>query len=209
MKKLISSAIVLAAMTAAASPAYADGGLGFQIAGDTFGANYTITNTSTAGEFVTGFGVTLRSPFGFDTVDGGFGVDGSLPFSPVGGSGVLTGYTGPSSFVDGTPSLNFTFTNFGVGKSFIWNIDVDQPNIATVLGSDLIGSTGYADFSNGLRGLGTFQALGTNGSQFVINTFTAIPAVPEPATWGMMILGFGLIGAAARSRKTKTSVAFA
>ena len=88
MKKLISSAIVLAAMTAAASPAYADGGLGFQIAGDTFGANYTITNTSTAGEFVTGFGVTLRSPFGFDTVDGGFGVDGSLPFSPVGGSGV-------------------------------------------------------------------------------------------------------------------------
>ena len=34
-------------------------------------------------------------------------------------------------------------------------------------------------------------------------------AVPEPATWGMMILGFGMIGAAARSRKTKTTVSFA
>ena len=34
-------------------------------------------------------------------------------------------------------------------------------------------------------------------------------AVPEPATWGMMILGFGMIGAAARSRKVKTTVKFA
>jgi hypothetical protein len=34
-------------------------------------------------------------------------------------------------------------------------------------------------------------------------------AVPEPATWGMMILGFGMIGAASRSRKVKTTVSFA
>ena len=34
-------------------------------------------------------------------------------------------------------------------------------------------------------------------------------AVPEPATWGLMVLGFGMIGSAARSRKTKTSVKFA
>ncbi|MBN8808581.1 MAG: PEPxxWA-CTERM sorting domain-containing protein [Sphingomonas sp.] len=34
-----------------------------------------------------------------------------------------------------------------------------------------------------------------------------VAAVPEPATWGMMIMGFGLMGAGLRSRKTK--VAFA
>ena len=34
-------------------------------------------------------------------------------------------------------------------------------------------------------------------------------AVPEPATWGLMVLGFGMIGSAARSRKIKTSVKFA
>ncbi len=34
-------------------------------------------------------------------------------------------------------------------------------------------------------------------------------AVPEPATWGLMILGFGMIGAASRSRKIKTTVTFA
>ena len=35
----------------------------------------------------------------------------------------------------------------------------------------------------------------------------ATPAVPEPATWAMMIAGFGLVGGAMRRRKT--SVAFA
>ena len=35
------------------------------------------------------------------------------------------------------------------------------------------------------------------------------PGVPEPATWLMMIVGFGLIGAAARRRQPKVSVSFA
>lgn len=34
-------------------------------------------------------------------------------------------------------------------------------------------------------------------------------AVPEPGTWAMMILGFGLIGSQLRSRKTRTKVSFA
>ena len=34
-------------------------------------------------------------------------------------------------------------------------------------------------------------------------------AVPEPATWGMMILGFGMMGAAVRRRTAKTVVSFA
>lgn len=40
---------------------------------------------------------------------------------------------------------------------------------------------------------------------------SSIAAVPEPATWAMMILGFGLIGGAVRSRKANvtTRVAFA
>lgn len=37
----------------------------------------------------------------------------------------------------------------------------------------------------------------------------ATGAVPEPATWGMMILGFGLIGAAVRRRNVRTTVRFA
>ncbi len=37
----------------------------------------------------------------------------------------------------------------------------------------------------------------------------SISAVPEPATWAMMIMGFGLIGAAVRRTKARVNVAFA
>lgn len=36
-----------------------------------------------------------------------------------------------------------------------------------------------------------------------------IPAVPEPATWAMMLVGFGMIGATARYRRRATRVVYA
>ena len=39
-------------------------------------------------------------------------------------------------------------------------------------------------------------------------TFTLDAAVPEPASWALMISGFGLVGAASR-RRARASVAFA
>ncbi len=193
------------------SPAQADGGLTFLIDDDTFSFPFTITNTSTAGETVIGFGISLIAPFGFDTVNGGFGIDASTAFAPQGGSDVTTGYTGPASFADGSTSIDFTFSDFGVGESFVWLIDVDQPGTATVFGNELIGSTAYADFSNGLRGLGTFVGVDgdANAAQFVITTFTPSPGVPEPAAWAMMLGGFGLVGAAMRRRKHSMSITYA
>lgn len=47
-------------------------------------------------------------------------------------------------------------------------------------------------------------------SYLSLTTVTAAAAVPEPATWSMMLLGFGMIGLAARRRSNvKTSVSFA
>ncbi|GAO38180.1 hypothetical protein SCH01S_09_00270 [Sphingomonas changbaiensis NBRC 104936] len=48
---------------------------------------------------------------------------------------------------------------------------------------------------------GTFTGTYTLGAATGSGTFT-ITAVPEPATWALMIGGFGLIGAAARRRRT-------
>nr|WP_295671310.1 PEPxxWA-CTERM sorting domain-containing protein [Sphingomonas sp.] len=55
-------------------------------------------------------------------------------------------------------------------------------------------------------GYGSFPAF-----DYAFRTYadTAVAAVPEPATWSLMVLGFGMIGAAARSRKVKTTVSFA
>ncbi len=38
---------------------------------------------------------------------------------------------------------------------------------------------------------------------------TQTPAVPEPATWAMMIIGFAAIGHSMRARRTSTAVSFA
>ena len=45
-------------------------------------------------------------------------------------------------------------------------------------------------------------------ANFLLGGLT-VAAVPEPATWAMMILGFGVIGAAARSRRGKRTVVHA
>lgn len=44
---------------------------------------------------------------------------------------------------------------------------------------------------------------------FKFKNLTVSSAVPEPATWAMMIIGFGLVGSAMRRRTVKTAVSFA
>lgn len=57
----------------------------------------------------------------------------------------------------------------------------------------------------------TFRAAGTSDSFGGYVDNITLAAVPEPAAWAMMIMGFGLIGGALRSRKTNvaTRVRFA
>ena len=57
---------------------------------------------------------------------------------------------------------------------------------------------GVTDYSIRSEGLTTFQVL----SAFQLRTAPGVNAVvPEPSTWAMMILGFGLAGAAHRRRR--------
>ncbi|WP_394647476.1 PEPxxWA-CTERM sorting domain-containing protein [uncultured Sphingomonas sp.] len=55
------------------------------------------------------------------------------------------------------------------------------------------------------------SGLRADGTQFVLDNLrvneAVTAAVPEPATWGMMILGFGAIGAAARRRRARGTLA--
>lgn len=64
-------------------------------------------------------------------------------------------------------------------------------------------------------GWGTFQfydfvSLGTNGQSagnVLLGELNATPSVPEPATWAMMLLGFGAMGVAVRRSRRKVAVA--
>jgi hypothetical protein len=46
-----------------------------------------------------------------------------------------------------------------------------------------------------------------NSGSISANVTAAIAALPEPASWGLMILGFGMTGAMYRRRRTMTSTA--
>lgn len=77
----------------------------------------------------------------------------------------------------------------GTGGSTYFNVDLT----GSVTSRAVFGSSNFAD-SAGL--VTTFGTVGT--------------ALPEPATWAMMMLGFGLVGAGLRRRsKVTTRVAFA
>jgi hypothetical protein len=52
--------------------------------------------------------------------------------------------------------------------------------------------------------LGADEIMGLNDAPFVA---APVGAVPEPTTWGMMLLGFGAIGGATRYRRRKINVA--
>lgn len=48
-----------------------------------------------------------------------------------------------------------------------------------------------------------------SGNDFGLDAISVTAAVPEPATWLMMILGFGFVGGIMRSHRTKTVVTYA
>lgn len=121
----------------------------------------------------------------FDDVAGSFiGVDGS---SDVATS--LSFGTGPFAPISFTAS-GFGFGNFG--------------------GPDLFNGSATDPMFN----LGTFNLTqvntgpGTGGGVLTISQ-APVGAVPEPGAWALMILGFGLAGAALRNRNRKISVSFA
>jgi hypothetical protein len=66
--------------------------------------------------------------------------------------------------------------------------------------SYVAGATGPATLSF------NFSGLGSTAADFAIDK-VSMTAVPEPATWAMMLLGFGIVGSSARRRKV--NVAFA
>lgn len=69
-------------------------------------------------------------------------------------------------------------------------------------------TTNYTATSNGNVKLALqFNGLGNTAADFVVDNISMTQAVPEPATWAMMLAGFGIAGASLRRRKTVLSFA--
>ena len=90
------------------------------------------------------------------------------------------------------------------GGAIVNDPSLDNPGNRTL--AETNGVVTYTVTSGALLNGATFGS--TGGNAFEFDNLSA--AVPEPAAWGMMILGFGLVGGALRRRPaTKTTVKFA
>ena len=102
--------------------------------------------------------------------------------------------------------------NFGVGAREVGIAGGDSGGpgfvdgkLATINSYGLTFGTNFGDFGGGLNsGWGEFSGY---VPVFIHTDFIATTAVPEPASWAMLILGFGLTGATMRRRRGVTAAA--
>lgn len=123
-------------------------------------------------------------------------------------SACTQGATGP---VSGSFELDFgsslargEFEGFSVTREGVPGL-FDQQFTYTVTGGSGIFDGASGSFLN----LGTVDVRGGPPSRLIFNFDGTInaPAVPEPGTWSMMIIGFGAVGGAMRSAKRKHKLA--
>jgi hypothetical protein len=163
------------------------------------------------------------SPNTFTAINGPtFEIVGTGSFSAVSGLfGTMNGVVDFSNVVGTTLATSlpdfFSF-NDGVGGSYKFSVD-SVTTIAYTLSPDskaislyLLGSTldTFLGFDPTPTSL-TLSFNSTGGSPYAASATLAIPPapmVPEPATWGMVLLGFGAMGTMMR-RRQKTSITFA
>lgn len=138
-------------------------------------------------------------------------------------------FTALSSFDGVTGSFSFTTSNFITQNLFVPAANLDNCTVLTPVGgsctfssaffadtstlsgsgtdtSDIIGfqvnfSQPAFVFANGAFGaFGTYQTIEFGSNQAGVLVVSQAGAIPEPASWAMMITGFGLVGAAMRRK---------
>jgi len=124
--------------------------------------------------------------------------------SPVGGTVDLGRFTAGTELVF---RLDVPFSSYyGPAASYYTGSFLRNPDLMAHAAVSSSGGRSYVGFED-LSLLRTDRDY--NDLIFSFTNTAAAAAVPEPATWGLMLAGFGLVGGAARYRNRKTSVAIA
>jgi hypothetical protein len=110
-----------------------------------------------------------------------------------------------SAFVADTNPSGVNVTFFSVGGTLpVGTLSAANPTL-TFNSPAVGGFPANFQFGVAIEYAGTYSNDST-GVNFTVTTEDAAAAVPEPATWGMMLVGFGLVGAGMRRRQS-TAVA--
>lgn len=148
----------------------------------------------------------------------------SVNIQSVGGSNALIDIyitqSGNATFTGGLMSTFTSNTQSGLTATLTSAYDTGNNNFAgVVLQNAVFTSSGVPQTFAAGNALGTLtnpwsetvryrlNFTGGNGSNF--NGTANLSAVPEPATWGLMLLGFGAMGGMLRTRRQTPRVRFA
>lgn len=193
---------VLLAAAAAVTPGAAEAAITINI--DQVGANVVVTGS---GSFNTA-GLPTPTTNSYSVV-----INPGRGAVLVGGQALSSRYITLSPTTVFGPGNFFYFPDSASGQTFgIYGQDgaLFLP-VGYVSGAALSGTSTYNNRTIALLGLnaGVYTLSNANDS-VTINIGQATPAVPEPATWGLMILGLGAVGYSLRRRsKVSTGVKFA
>lgn len=216
--KLLAFAIASASLAAAANAqvaAFADRASFLAAAGtvrtETFNGVAADTSLTNATLGFTGFGVRA------DDVSGGSGSFNFVDVLPLAGGGIT-----PANYdVDGTTLLSLSVNTTGISVTFTFDNPITavgfdtrrMQNLSDLVLIGLGGQTvsppvlplflGYVSTTPFTTMTFTNQAGASVGDGFSVDnlTFSSSAAVPEPASWAMMIAGFGLVGTMVRRRR--------
>jgi hypothetical protein len=197
--KLVALLGAIAATTLTAVPATAAVTINGSVAASIVGVSSSTASINVGTTFTNTFLTMVGS------ATGGFGSIGNAVFeiSP------LTALVGESF------SFGSTFGTYaGVVKSVAVAGDVNNRTVSAYVLGLFTPSGSLTGYDAGLASTTlSFTQTGVNGAtsgSFTLASPPApIPAVPEPAIWAMMIVGFGLIGGAMRYRRRSATVTFA
>ena len=110
---------------------------------------------------------------------------------------------------------NFLGNSSGLGSNVIWNFaDATTLNLTTAWHGSILAPKAAATTGNFIEGSAVFGNMIQNGEvhlgAYSGGNLNETSAVPEPASWAMMIGGFGIVGAALRRRRSvATRIAYA
>lgn len=220
MKSMFAAGAVAAAALATATPASAAtivfdfganaGGLNTSLNPDVYSltvSGLTVTARAYNNLFAITDQVSFASPADVTHASAGLGVRGNGS-GEINDNGFLSLGEGLLLTFDQEVTLTQAlFGNFGSNDSvgFEWGSPL---NVGETL--DSLPVAGGA-FNGSFTGTDFFFAANTlvpfDRQSFRLSGVTVDSAVPEPATWLMMILGFGALGAAMRRRRARTTLA--